>query len=79
MSRVSGLPPLDFAAPLLSAPRLAALMVAGMLTACGGGSGGGNDKPPPVVSDTHTVTAEAGVNGDQADDSAGGSGAVCVY
>ena len=54
-------------------------MVAGMLTACGGVSGGGNDKPPPVVSDTHTVTAEAGVNGDQADDGAGGSGAVYVY
>ena len=54
-------------------------MVAGMLTACGGGSGGGNDKPPPVVSDAHTVTAEAGVNGDQADDSAGGYGAVYVY
>ena len=45
----------DCNAPLLGAPRLAALMVAVMLTACGGGSGVGNDKPPLVVLDTHTV------------------------
>ena len=42
--------------PLLSAPRLAVLMVTGMLTACGGGSGGGDDKPPLVAPNTHTVT-----------------------
>ena len=53
----------DCNAPLLSAPRLAALMVAGMLTACGGGSGGRDDKPPPVVPDIHTITVEAGANG----------------
>ena len=46
----------DCNAPLLSVPQLAALMVAGMLTACVGGSGGGDDKPPLVVPDTHTVT-----------------------
>ena len=46
----------DCNAPVLSAPRLAVLMLAGMLTACGGGSGVGDDKPPLVALDTHTVT-----------------------